>query len=207
MDERRELTLLSSGIKKKYLKLNEDQLNWLHHLYTKIAVSIHGAKSKIRCMEWATSCEIVDDALKVHLQPFGVNPRPPRSLAELRTAIHCVLTCLMDLHAAGWVHLDIRWSNMIYLSPSEWVVIDAEFARPFKSPFPIELKKKDPDAKEGDEQADCYLVGLMMLEYTNLWEHDKYASELVSYLTAKGERERKRRSARGAIESPFFRAV
>jgi hypothetical protein len=207
VDDRRELTLMSSGIKKKYLRISRQQRDWLQHLYTQLSVSKQGAKSQIRCMEWATSCAVNDDELKVHLQPFGVHPRPPRTLSELRAALRCVLTCLTDLHAAGWSHLDLRWSNLIYLTPSEWVVIDAEFARPFKSEIPVELKKKDPEAKGADEQADCYLVGLMMMEYIKFFEQDKRAHELAAYLMAPGARERSKRSARGALESHFFRTA
>lgn len=205
---RRDITLLSEGIiKKKYKQLEEQQRDWLYKLYNYVQVG-----NKIRYFECATEITVDPSSssqLSLTLRPFGVvaSSRPPRTLPEFRTAIHCVLTCLTDLHAAGWAHLDIRWSNIVYMSPAEWVVIDAEFARPLKSPFPADLKTKDPEAIVADEQADCYMVGLLMIEHSRLWEQDKSAAELVSYLMAKGTRERNKRSAQGAIQSPFFRAV
>ena len=205
---RRDITLLSEGvIKKKYKQLEEQQRDWLHKLYSCVQVG-----NKIRYLEWATEITLdrsSSSQLSLTLRPFGVvaSSRPPRTLTEFRAAIYCVLTCLTDLHAAGYAHLDIRWSNIVYMSPTEWVLIDAEFARPFKSPFPVELKKKDPEAMVADEQADCYLVGLLMIEHRRLWEQDKYAAELVSYLMAMGTREHNNRNARGAIQSPFFRIL
>ena len=207
----REITLMSEGfVSKKYLNMDKDQRTWLHTLYTTIASGSQHGGSQVRYMEWATSCSKGGDeaplTLSLDMRPFGVvaSSRPPRSLAELQSALRCVLTCLLDLHQHRWVHLDLRWSNIVYLSPQEWFVIDAEWARPFKVPMPAELKNKDKEAKEADAQADLYLVGVMMQEHMGLVEQDLDAGRLLALLTGTG-RDRVKRTASGALESQFIK--
>ena len=141
--------------------------------------------------------------LQVKLRPFGVvaSSRLPSTLVELRSALRCILTCLVDLHAAGWAHLDLRWSNVVFMAPSEWYVIDAEFARPFGSHMP-DLKVRDTEAEQADAQADCYLVGCMMKEMETKLPFDAPARDVLALLLA--PRDAARRSAQRALQMEFF---
>jgi hypothetical protein len=161
VQDRRELTFLSEGIiLKKYLKLCKSQRGWLSHLYKCVTSA---TKRNVRFLEWAISCaeSPKKSTVTVRLQPFGV-VRFPQSQTEMRSALRCVLTCLADLHRHGWTHLDLRWSNVVYVAPSQWFVIDAELARPIGSEMPHGLVLRDPDATVADEAADCFLVSAMM---------------------------------------------
>lgn len=204
-DARREVTILSEGIViKKYLALDAQQGGWLRQLYTSIAVE--GAANRIRYMEYAFECswEELQGTLKVKLRPFGVvaTHRPPMSTCELRAALRCVLTCLGDLHACGWAHLDVRWSNVVFVSHEVWVLIDAEFARPHGSPLPSDLRWMDPQARLADEAADCYMVGMMMKSYAMLTEGNIEAQRLCDWLVASGSRSH--RTVQQALRSPFL---
>ncbi|KAG2431876.1 hypothetical protein HXX76_009369 [Chlamydomonas incerta] len=54
--------------------------------------------------------------LVLHLEPVGLPlHRAPASEADLRQAVRHVLTGVAALHAAGFVHRDIRWQNVIWL--------------------------------------------------------------------------------------------
>lgn len=211
-DGRRDITLLSEGIiVKRYLKLGPQQWAWLRQLYSQPGLAVAKALSaggggSIRFMEWATETKERDGAqrwLQVKLRPFGVvaSSRPPSTLAELRSALRCILTSLVDLHAAGWAHLDLRWSNIVFMAPNEWYVIDAEFARPFGSDLP-DLKVRDKEAKQADAQADCYLVGCMMKEMETKMAFDAAARDVLALLL--GPRDASRRSAQRALQMEFF---
>jgi len=54
-----------------------------------------------------------------------------------------------------------------------------------QDPFPAEFSNKDPETLVAVEQADYYLVGFLMIEHTRLWDQDKSAAGLVSYLLAR----------------------
>jgi hypothetical protein len=85
-----------------------------------------------------------------------------------------------------------------------WVVIDAEFARPFGSVVPGDLIIRDPEVKVADEAADCYLVGEMMRTYSNLVNDDANAKQLMKEMLASGEENRAVRKASRALQSVFF---
>ena len=211
VSERRDITLMPEGIViKRYKQLDPQEFSWLYTLYTTLASpSAAGAVGRIRYMEWAMSCvKKSRKSLGLKLMPLGVGAdrRPPRDLVELRAALRCILTCLQDLHQAGWAHLDVRWSNVVFIAPNHWVVIDAEFARPFNNPIPVDLKCKDPDAVSADEATDCYLVGLMMQEYPALIAVDSRAQALCDALVDVSPRARSRRKARYALNHAFFSA-
>uniref|UniRef100_A0A7S0QCZ8 Protein kinase domain-containing protein n=1 Tax=Cryptomonas curvata TaxID=233186 RepID=A0A7S0QCZ8_9CRYP len=183
VQDRRELTILSEGvILKKYLKVSKAQRGWLSHLYKRLSSA---AQRKVRYLEWAISVatSAAKSTVTVRLQPFGV-VRFPQSLMEMRSALRCVLTCLADLHKEGWTHLDLRWSNVVFVAQHQWFVIDAEFARPIGSAMPEGLVLRDPDAAMADEGADCFLVGVMMQDPRSrvLLSGIESAQELAEYL-------------------------
>jgi len=207
--DRREITLLSEGtIIKKYLHLEKTQADWLNHLYSTIT---NESTRKIPYMEYACdtptlSVKGAEYNIKVTLRPLGVvgSSYPPSTLGELRAALKCIFTCLVNLHAAEWAHLDLRWSNVVYIGPMNWVVIDAEFARPFGSVVPGDLIIRDPEVKVADEAADCYLVGEMMRTYSKLVNDDANAKQLMKEMLASGEENRAVRKASRALQSVFF---
>jgi serine/threonine protein kinase len=51
---------------------------------------------------------------------------------EFRIAVRCVLSCISELHKAGFVHRDIRWPNIIKITRKDgsvrFIVIDFEHA-------------------------------------------------------------------------------
>ncbi|KXZ55066.1 hypothetical protein GPECTOR_3g223 [Gonium pectorale] len=73
--------------------------------------------------------------LVLHLVPVGVPQYgPPEDLATLKQAIRDVLTAVAALHAEGFVHRDIRWSNVVRVPgprpgmAGSFVLIDLEHA-------------------------------------------------------------------------------
>eukprot|EP00386_Alphamonas_edax_P011171 GDKI01035523.1.p1 GENE.GDKI01035523.1~~GDKI01035523.1.p1 ORF type:complete len:552 (+),score=93.71 GDKI01035523.1:69-1658(+) len=211
--DQRDITLLPKGcVVKWYKQLTPQQCTWLRDLYTSIAVGGADGMGRIPFMEFATECcAFSDTSLKVTLKPLGVpaDLRLPRDLVELRVALRCILQCLEALHARGWAHLDVRWSNVIYLAPHNWTVIDAEFARPFGSPIPDSLTCKDPQATTADGAADCYLVGCMLkdvlIELIVQADPSRQAMQLQQVLLDHAS-PRRTRNARDMLSHPFFSA-
>ena len=56
---------------------------------------------------------ITYESRRVRLIPVGV-ARKPGTISELVIAIKQIGMCLRSLHALGYVHCDIRWSNIVY---------------------------------------------------------------------------------------------
>jgi hypothetical protein len=63
---------------------------------------------------------------RIKLVPVGVQ-RKPFNLAELIAALKDITECLLQLHQCGYVHCDVRWSNLIVLD-GRWYLIDCEYA-------------------------------------------------------------------------------
>ncbi|KXZ49067.1 hypothetical protein GPECTOR_23g152 [Gonium pectorale] len=73
--------------------------------------------------------------LVLHLVPVGVPQRgPPEDMAALKRAVRDVLIALAALHAAGFVHRDVRWANVVWVpgatsdAAGSFVLIDLEHA-------------------------------------------------------------------------------
>ena len=64
----------------------------------------------VHCLELPSPT--TDDHFTVKLQPVGYERRPA-SQKELRSAVFAALTALRGMHAVGFVHRDVRWSNML----------------------------------------------------------------------------------------------
>jgi hypothetical protein len=58
-----------------------------------------------------------------NLQPIGISQKP-KTINDLIKALQCILRCLRGLHACGYVHCDVRWSNVIAVD-DDWYVIDS----------------------------------------------------------------------------------
>ena len=197
---RRTLVLLSEGaVLKKYFNLDKNQFGWLVTLYTDYATG--DQCKRIPYMEWATKCAInkAERSISLTLKPFGLvsTSRLPETLTELCSALRCVLKCIGELHAVGWTHLDLRWPNLVFMQRDEWVVIDAEYARPFGSPLPDLANLRSCGSKVATDAVDCYLVGRMMEERENLFHGCNEAKDLMKFLLAGGK-------ALDAMKLPFF---
>jgi len=57
------------------------------------------------------------------LVPIGA-PVQPASLHEFCHAIICVVTAIWGIHERGWMHTDIRWSNIVKIDYHIWYLID-----------------------------------------------------------------------------------
>lgn len=70
--------------------------------------------------------DVPNNHRRIKLVPVGVQ-RHPFNLVELITALKNVTECLLQLHLCGYVHCDVRWSNLVFLNDS-WYLIDCEYA-------------------------------------------------------------------------------
>ena len=66
---------------------------------------------------------------RITLAPLGLSVKPSTA-SELGRAISCVATAVFGMHAAGYVHTDIRWRNIVLLDNDDWLVIDCYDACP-----------------------------------------------------------------------------
>jgi len=102
-------------------------LDMLRELYRKLA------HLKPDCLEYPTFSEDQEhqnySVLVVHLVPLGVQ-RQPNDMTELVQALRSVLIALATLHSLGFVHVDVRWDNIIVVpavegkSSARWCLID-----------------------------------------------------------------------------------
>ena len=82
-------------------------------------VAFYEANAKVPFMERM----IGQGGETLRLQPLGVS-QVPETAVGLAVALRCVLTCLRDLHANGYFHTDLRWSNVVWVRDTQWYVID-----------------------------------------------------------------------------------
>ena len=61
--------------------------------------------------------------LDIYLRPLGRTVLPA-SPVQLKRAFLCVLQCIKQLHALGYLHTDIRWFNVVLVGNDSWVLID-----------------------------------------------------------------------------------
>ncbi|OWZ15496.1 Crinkler (CRN) [Phytophthora megakarya] len=84
----------------------------------------------------------VDDLVELNLEegrvmlpPRGITVKP-ENLLELLGALRDVLQALVGLHHLGWVHRDIRWSNVIrQRNGISWFLIDITKAATSPQPW------------------------------------------------------------------------
>lgn len=113
-------------------------------------------------------------ALKIKLHPLGAQIIPP-DLVSLKRAVISVLRGLQHLHAAGWVHRDVRWPNVLVKHPKEardYMLIDLEYSAKI-----IDGKAagcswyRDPDSMPADYSSqwsiyhDVWMVGHLVEDW------------------------------------------
>ncbi len=137
---------------------------------------------------------IADEVLVLVMEPVGLQ-RQPRSSDELKDCLVCILTALQDLHGRGYVHLDLRWPNVIIVEEGSWYIVDGEYVRKAGDPYPKNLRIRDGDVV--DFAVDLTLLGKMLgaLESPRLLTSN--VQELIEYLT-KGDRSK--RTAKEALQ-------
>ncbi len=133
------------------------------------------------------------EALELDMKPVGLQ-RQPRTSDELKDCLVCILTALQDLHGRGYVHLDLRWPNVIIVSRRSWYIIGGEYVRKAGDPYPQNLRICDDDVV--DSAVDLTLLGKMLDALDDPRLLTSNVKELIKYLT-KG---RTRRSAEGALQ-------
>ncbi|PNW80403.1 hypothetical protein CHLRE_07g316200v5 [Chlamydomonas reinhardtii] len=138
---------------RKRVDLSQMQGGVLDH---RALVAMYRAIGQVRCLNLVRlrgdgGVSLQDDGTTVlHLEPLGLplgltGSQAVESEGSLRDAVRGVLTALVVLHDAGYVHRDIRWPNVIRLpaaaaaaassSSDVYVLIDLEHAAPADCPL------------------------------------------------------------------------
>lgn len=78
-------------------------------------------------------------AVYVKLTPVGARTEP-RNTEQLRSLAESMLQLLVQLHAHGLVHRDIRSANVVRAG-GEWVLIDWELAGAADQPLPFDIAR------------------------------------------------------------------
>ena len=60
---------------------------------------------------------------KLTLGPLGL-PIMPATVQQFHKAVKCIATALYGMHTKGYVHTDIRWSNIVLKDNDDWMLID-----------------------------------------------------------------------------------
>ena len=68
-------------------------------------------------------CEASNDDKKLSLRPLGLPVKPTTDI-QFRQSIKCVSIALFGIHGCGYVHTDVRWSNIVLLDTGDWMLID-----------------------------------------------------------------------------------
>jgi hypothetical protein len=111
-------------------------------------------------------------SLTVKLQPVGFFRNPSE---EVRLAARAVLTALCGLHARGWVHRDVRSTNIMEVPGDGWYLMDLEWAEKVGEPLGDYRPKREnspPEVLRGGNvaiwtsSADMWQFGRVL----ELWE-------------------------------------
>lgn len=87
---------------------------------------------------------------------------------ELKAAISAVLDALIDFHARGYVHRDIRWPNILRDVRGWWLLADFELADKVGALLPHRFRNSDhfsPEVRRGEpctEALDMWQVGCLV---------------------------------------------
>jgi hypothetical protein len=109
-----------------------------------------------------------DCGLKFKMAPVGFLKKPSDRRGWIN-ALKCVAMALSDMHSLGFVHRDIRWENIVCISPNSYILIDFENSGRTGSPLPVELLESrviDPkiglDALEYSTDSDMFQFGKLI---------------------------------------------
>lgn len=113
--------------------------------------------------------------VKLVLRPVCIETLPVNE-AQLTVAIRCVLRALAAFHQRGFVHRDVRWPNVLQLSPTEWLLVDFELADVAGAALPVGAVKAEclpPElvdalglgGREFAPSGDVFRVGRLMVEW------------------------------------------
>jgi hypothetical protein len=72
--------------------------------------------------------KVINGNAHISLQPVCLPQHEPSDETSLKNAIHSVLHALEVFHAAGYVHRDVRWPNILQTTEKEWLLADFEHA-------------------------------------------------------------------------------
>ncbi len=133
-------------------------------------------------------------ALVLVMKPVGL-ARQPRTSDELKDCLVCILTALQDLHGRGYVHLDLRWPNVIIVEEGSWYIIDGEYVRKAGDPYPQNIRIRDGDVV--DSAVDLTMLGKMLGDLDDSRLLPSNVQALIKYLT-KGKRSE--RTAKDALQ-------
>jgi hypothetical protein len=151
-NDRRSLCIGFTAVDKTYLKLSVDERKQLKQFYV-LTVDIP-------FLERAISVNDENGKLSLSLEPVGIE-RLPTTKVELQKCLKCILTALSEVHAKGWCLVDLRWPNIVNVG-DDWYIIDCEFARPFNSVFPADMKVKPEFSSQCSAYTDLFMVGRML---------------------------------------------
>jgi len=124
----------------------------------------------------------------LEIRPVCVEVKP-RSTAELRCAIRCVLTALMHLHDRGLVHRDVRWPNVLK-DENDWKLADFELADKVGSVVPrgkIANRYLPPELQVEENvgyepSGDVFCVGRLVLELSGTDPALPFSDEVATWV-------------------------
>lgn len=131
-------------------------------------------EDKIRC---TVSIEVKEKRGKVSSRFITLIIKPvcievlPSNEPELKSSICAILDALIDFHARGYVHRDIRWPNILRDVRGCWLLADFELAAKIGSLLPHRFRHSDcfsPEVRHGEpctEALDIWQVGLLVLSW------------------------------------------
>ena len=153
------VTLFDSHVVKRCLRLAPPQVYALLDGVT------------IPCAIRVLSCELPKrecDFGRIKTAPLGLEA-PPRDEGGLRSAVRCALRALCGLHARGFCHRDVRWSNLLRTAEDDWLLIDFEAADAIGQPLQEGLVRPElvaPEARSAGApyvaEDDIWQVGMLL---------------------------------------------
>ena len=126
--------------------------------------------------------QISDNVSLVHLRLRPVGARISlQSSQQLRDLVNSLLATLAPVHAAGFVHRDIRLDNIVK-GPKGWVLPDWELAGRQDQPVWWTWQTLPPGVKSGSESYTCKtdLWQVSQLVLTHGISSTAYAHQLMS---------------------------
>jgi hypothetical protein len=143
-------------VEHKFTAENQDRFNFLKAMYT----ATQNINLKEKLVDLTVAKQFSDSNRIIRLEPIGINMEPETN-AQLKTCLRNILTCLQDLHAAGYVHCDITWSNVIFVN-SSWYLIDFTSAQSLTSESGLRRIARKIRSNFVYQRHDFYQVGKLI---------------------------------------------